>query len=83
VMLMANRIPRGRKSSTKRWTAAAPTSRMRRRMASITPAITRNDDHTRPWKSRSPSSDRVEKANVGKPKTTGRYQSGRSASGAK
>ncbi len=33
-------------------TATAPWSIIRRRNASITPAITRNDDHTRPWKIR-------------------------------
>ena len=49
--------------------AAAPWSRMRRRIASITPAITRNDAQTRPWKMRKPTSESIGNANVGKPKT--------------
>jgi hypothetical protein len=47
------------KSSTKRCTEAAPSSRMRRRMASITPAITRNDAHTSPWKTANAASEPV------------------------
>ena len=54
-------------------TATAPWSIMRRRNASITPAITRNDDHTRPWKITKASADSTGKSCTAIPNTNVRY----------
>ncbi len=71
-MLTAKSKIKGKKSSAKSWRAAAPSSRMRRRMASITPAITRNEAQTRPWKSKNPAIDSTGKVKVEKPKIEAR-----------
>ena len=53
------------------WTATAPWSIMRRRNASITPAMTRNDDHTSPWKMTKASADSTGKSCTGNPEYEG------------
>ena len=58
------------KSSANRWTAAAPSSRMRRRTASITPAITRNDDHTSPWNRKNAITESCGNRKAGNPNAT-------------
>ena len=46
-----------------------PVSTMRRRNAIITPAMTRKDAHTRPWKMTNPTIDSIANVFAGKPNT--------------
>lgn len=56
-------------SSPNCWTASAPRSAMRRRMASMTPAITRNDDQTSPWKMTKATTEWILKSCTANPNT--------------
>ena len=67
-MLTANKRMSGRMSSANCCTASAPWSRMRRRIVIMTPAITRKEAQTKPWKITAARIPPIRKLNVGKPK---------------
>ena len=63
---MANSSSSGRMSWPNCCTATAPWSIIRRRNASITPAMTRNEDQTSPWKMMKATADSTGKSCTGK-----------------